>query len=419
MFRALARFRRLPDGLRTRSLSISASLIDKPTDQETATASQSAAQTTDDAVPPSSRLPAGGQTTSQTAEVAPAASSARKRPPTDQTHGRSPWRRTWEGQADEARGRGAEAGSSAQQGLTSSTATPLQPRHRRARRTDPRSAGGAMPGADTANATASNDIATTQRSSKVYPHHEGVVNSSWRPEHLRPRRRVYPPQHSATGGRPVSPAAQKSQSWPGADAAGPAGLPAQPQTAEGSHTGPARTGSQRRAGPHITYAVKAERDGDLGLIAERLKARRPGWFCTVPGCWTLVDLPRVSRCSSVSGAGESPVQHVSTVAIGFAQGLARGTGNSSARVGLAKTLQERYEQLGGHRVGWFYTNRIRMHGRIRDIEACAQLYEEAHSRRVPVDAWFYRAMIFACGQVRSAASHRQLKVSTLTCTPGV
>ena len=82
------------------------------------------------------------------------------------------------------------------------------------------------------------------------------------------------------------------------------------------------------------------------------------------------------------------------------QGLARGSGNAGARVGLAKSLQERYEALGGHRVGWFYTNRIRMHGRIRDFESCAQLYEEARTRGMVVDAWFYRAMIVACSQVR-------------------
>jgi len=67
---------------------------------------------------------------------------------------------------------------------------------------------------------------------------------------------------------------------------------------------------------------------------------------------------------------------------------------------VAKTLHERYQALGGHRVGWFYTNRIRMHGQMRDIETCEQLYEEARSRKVEVDGWFYRAMIIACGQVR-------------------
>ena len=83
-----------------------------------------------------------------------------------------------------------------------------------------------------------------------------------------------------------------------------------------------------------------------------------------------------------------------------AQGLARGNGNLRARVEVAKTLHERYQALNGHRTGWFYTNRIRMHGQMRDFEACEQLYEEARSRKVDVDSWFYRAMIIACGQVR-------------------
>ena len=93
----------------------------------------------------------------------------------------------------------------------------------------------------------------------------------------------------------------------------------------------------------------------------------------------------------------------------LAQGLARGKGNSPARVAVAKTLHERYQALGGHRVGWFYTNRIRMHGQMRDFESCNQLYEEARSRKVDVDAWFYRAMLIACGQVRCPNMSRGAK----------
>jgi pentatricopeptide repeat protein len=78
---------------------------------------------------------------------------------------------------------------------------------------------------------------------------------------------------------------------------------------------------------------------------------------------------------------------------------AQGFAKYGTDVALARLLHEQYEALGGDRIIWLYTCRIRLHGRIRDIETCIELYEEARRRGIETDAWFYRAMIIACGQV--------------------
>ena len=78
---------------------------------------------------------------------------------------------------------------------------------------------------------------------------------------------------------------------------------------------------------------------------------------------------------------------------------AQGIAKYGTDVALARSLHKQYEALGGDRLIWLYTCRIRLHGRIRDIETCIELYEEVRRRGLDTDAWFYRAMIIACGQV--------------------
>ena len=274
MLRALFRIRRLPSGLRACSLSTNASLAVKPADQDTASASQSEKHVLHDVGPPG-RSAGASQTTGQTAEDGqPAAAFASARPSVGTTLGSAPWRRTAAGQADAAAQHSATPSNFGDQSGVGSAAVFSNPRQRRERSREPRSAGQAQHGAAAGNAAAPAGEGARRRRPKTQPRYGVDGANVWRPEQVRPRR-GHAQQPAPADGQPVSLTARDGQSGLGAAPAAGAGTPAQRHLPKPSHAGPATVGGPQRAVQHVPDGEKAQRRTELRNLAERLKAR----FC--------------------------------------------------------------------------------------------------------------------------------------------
>jgi len=272
MLRALFRSRRLPSGLRACSLSTNASLAVRPADQDTATASQSETQLLHDAGPPGQSAGAG-QTTGQTAEDGHSAAAYEStRPSAGIAPGRAPWRRTAAAQADHAAQHSATANNFGTQTAVGSAAAFSQPRHRRERSREPRSAGQAQHGAAAGNAAAPAAEGAQRRRPKTQPPYGVDGVNVWGPEQVRPRR-GHAQQPAPASGQPVSPTARDGQSRPGADFAAGASTSVQRHLPKPSHAGPATVGGPQRAVQHVPDGEKARRRTELRNLAERLKAR--------------------------------------------------------------------------------------------------------------------------------------------------
>ena len=279
MLRALARIRRL-DGLRARSLSTSVAVVVKPSDPDTASASQSGAQTRDDATPPGSRPASDCRATRQTAAAGPIDSAGHEWPVVDQTRGRLPWKHTSASAAGDASWPDKDEHNSADQDPSMSAEANAQPRHRRARSRGPRAAG---PG-----------DAAAHRRSKVKLQQDNGSATEPTPEHTQPRRQPSRAQHPAAAGRPPATLSAQDQSRPGPETAAPAEAPVQRPAKPAPHVDPRKPGKRPVQDPDPEKALLRT---ELRNLAERMRVRCFGlvWHCFRPPLTPLPAAPAMPR----------------------------------------------------------------------------------------------------------------------------